>query len=539
MKRALTCLVMLLGLLTVLPVAAADPVSTHLVSAMPGFHGVARTDGEYVAWQYREAAPSRFPRIFAASVRPTPSTPVDLGPGGLFAIGNGTVVWLTSQNPQCPTCPVDVGARSLVTGGEVVAGRTTVQHNPAVSTNRVVWFSIEDDRRALWLRDINTMAEPVAIAEIPADMVVRGIAMDGNRVLWREEATDALPRMRLRTLELGGAAATVVDSVLLLGEQYDVSGDLIAYTFIAGRSPNIRVVNTRTGAESIVASGNVDNVTLDGRYVFWTEHRELRNPALLPALRAYDLATDSAFDLPLSGRNGAPHARGGTLVWVRSEQTSNVYTAQLRALLPNAPRPAPETASADVRYFGETAHNLGFAFKAFWEGSGGLPVFGYPLTDEFDEKNRDTSTFYTVQYFERQRYEYHPENRGTPYEVLLGRLGVEELGRSGRDWRQFPKAQPEAPHYFAQTGHAIAPEFWGYWRSHGLEFGDRGVTEREALALFGYPISEPQLETNSSGDRVLTQWFERARFEYHPNNPAPYTVLLGRLSADLLEQRGW
>src|SRR3712207_8714721 len=51
---------------------------------------------------------------------------------------------------------------------------------------------------------------------------------------------------------------------------------------------------------------------------------------------------------------------------------------------------------------------------------------------------------------------------------------------------------------------------------------DRGVSEREALALFGLPLTAPRVETNSSGDSVLTQWFERARFEYHPNNPASY-----------------
>jgi len=32
-----------------------------------------------------------------------------------------------------------------------------------------------------------------------------------------------------------------------------------------------------------------------------------------------------------------------------------------------------------------------------------------------------------VQYFERQRFEYHPEYGGTRYEVLLGRLGAEQL----------------------------------------------------------------------------------------------------------------
>jgi hypothetical protein len=41
------------------------------------------------------------------------------------------------------------------------------------------------------------------------------------------------------------------------------------------------------------------------------------------------------------------------------------------------------------------------------------------------------------------------------------------------------------------------------------------------------------METNSSGDRVLTQWFEGARFEWHPRNPRAFKVLLGRLGAEM------
>jgi hypothetical protein len=40
------------------------------------------------------------------------------------------------------------------------------------------------------------------------------------------------------------------------------------------------------------------------------------------------------------------------------------------------------------------------------------------------------------------------------------------------------------------------------------------------------------VERNGSGDNVLTQWFERARFEEHPQNAPPYNVLLGRLGAE-------
>jgi hypothetical protein len=37
-----------------------------------------------------------------------------------------------------------------------------------------------------------------------------------------------------------------------------------------------------------------------------------------------------------------------------------------------------------------------------------------------------------VQYFERNRLEYHPEHKGTEFEVLLGLLGVQTYqGRYG------------------------------------------------------------------------------------------------------------
>lgn len=171
-------------------------------------------------------------------------------------------------------------------------------------------------------------------------------------------------------------------------------------------------------------------------------------------------------------------------------------------------------------------------FNTYWQNNGQLQVFGYPLTTLQPETNQDTSKVYLTQWFERERLELHPEN-AVPYSILLGRLGAQALQEQGRDWTTFPKADPSTPHYFAVTGHAIAPQFWNYWSSHGLDLGATGTSYNESVALFGYPLSEPAMETNSSGDTVLTQWFERARFEYHPNNPDPYKVLLGLLGREV------
>jgi hypothetical protein len=61
-----------------------------------------------------------------------------------------------------------------------------------------------------------------------------------------------------------------------------------------------------------------------------------------------------------------------------------------------------------------------------------LPVFGYPLSEAFQERSETDSKIYLAQYFERNRLEYHSEFRGASGEVLLGLLGVQEYERRHR-----------------------------------------------------------------------------------------------------------
>jgi hypothetical protein len=191
----------------------------------------------------------------------------------------------------------------------------------------------------------------------------------------------------------------------------------------------------------------------------------------------------------------------------------------------------PSAAQGDARCFQESGACLTGRFRQYWEQNGGLSVFGYPLANAAQEQ-RPEGTF-LVQRFERNIFELHPENQ-PPYDVLLGRLGVDRLEQQGRNWFTFPKASPAAPHYFATTGHAVTHEpFWQYWRTHGLDLGDPGISDRESLALFGAPISPTEVETNRSGNTVLTQHFERARFEWYPTNPDPFKVQLGILGTEL------
>ncbi len=175
--------------------------------------------------------------------------------------------------------------------------------------------------------------------------------------------------------------------------------------------------------------------------------------------------------------------------------------------------PHPTVAQTGGRFYKASGHTLATQFVAFFDRHGGLAQFGYPLNEATNEDGILT------QYTERARFEYHPENQ-PPYDVQLGLLGI-ALSAG----RQFPPAGDTITRstdvlYFAETHHTLRGPFRAYWEQHG------------GLALFGYPISEPFVEGG-----VQVQYFERNRFEYHPELAAPYRVSLGLLGRDLLAER--
>jgi hypothetical protein len=216
-------------------------------------------------------------------------------------------------------------------------------------------------------------------------------------------------------------------------------------------------------------------------------------------------------------------------------QIARVFSALgLIALLLGAAAARPASA-AEQLCFAETGYCIEGRFAAYWQQNGGLPVFGFPIGPAQQEVNRETGQSYLTQWFERNRFELHPENRA-PYDVLLGRLGDDLLRRQGIDWQAQPReAGPQAGClWFAQTGHNVCDQagglgFKSYWQSHGLR-DERLDSYGRSLALFGLPLTEARVELNAAdGQPYLTQWFERGRFEWHPEQTDAYKVLLGLL----------
>jgi hypothetical protein len=197
------------------------------------------------------------------------------------------------------------------------------------------------------------------------------------------------------------------------------------------------------------------------------------------------------------------------------------------------PQTRPFTAIYANDFYPETMHNLGGVFRGYWQAKGGLAQFGYPKTEVFREVNPSDGKIYPVQYFERNRFEWHAENTGTQYEVLLGLLGnqLTEVRRAAGETPFKPAENANQPGgaYFPETRHNLSNLFRGYWEQNG------------GLAIYGYPVSESFEEVNpDDGHTYTVQYFERNRFEYHPENKGTkYEVLLGLLGNSLLRLKGW
>ncbi|HSH77231.1 MAG TPA: hypothetical protein VLA19_01715 [Herpetosiphonaceae bacterium] len=197
--------------------------------------------------------------------------------------------------------------------------------------------------------------------------------------------------------------------------------------------------------------------------------------------------------------------------------------------LPSRTEASPPPPQA--QYFKETGHAAHNWYWQFWKNTpDALRILGYPISEPFvQESFTEPGKFYRVQYFERGVLEEHPENfnRDGNKFYILGRLLGNELikNRLGEaPFQAVPQIATTASQtWFAETRHTLRDDptrgpFYSFWKKYG------------GLPVFGYPKSEPFQERNpDTGQTYWVQYFERNRFEFQPDKPADFRVLLGRL----------
>ena len=177
----------------------------------------------------------------------------------------------------------------------------------------------------------------------------------------------------------------------------------------------------------------------------------------------------------------------------------------------------PTIAQTDQRCFPETSQCIAGPIRVSWERGGGLTVFGFPITAQTAETVEGRTL--QVQWFERDRLEIQPDGA-----VTAGRLGAERLEQLGTPWTPGPNA-PAGPRCttFPETGHQLCEPFATFWRKNG------------GLARFGLPLTDA-FETTLEGKPYTVQYFERRRFELHPE-VGPNAILLGLLGREVFTAR--
>ena len=165
-----------------------------------------------------------------------------------------------------------------------------------------------------------------------------------------------------------------------------------------------------------------------------------------------------------------------------------------------------EPPSEEKHYYPQHGHWVTKEFlKYYLSVSDPGKIFGYPITDSF----QDLTSGRIVQYFENTRFELYPEN---PEELRVKQtqLGAYFLGVSSQEL-QLPENFP-ACKYFLESRKQVCYAFLDYFEENG------------GAAQFGYPYSNFEIR-----DGLIVQYFQYARFEWHPELPQGERVRLTNL----------
>lgn len=224
---------------------------------------------------------------------------------------------------------------------------------------------------------------------------------------------------------------------------------------------------------------------------------------------------DTVEHLDLDLASDIMKASFATLASLAGVQTGSAVTPTVAAPKPT-PAPLPGSGS---RLFPETGKSVEGIFLEYWNTHGGLAQQGFPISDLMAETSDLDGKTYTVQYFERAVFEYHPE-KDASFQVLLSQLGT--FAYKARYPNGTPAQKPNTTagsRLYPETGKRVGGRFLEYWNTHG------------GLAQQGFPISDEFTEVSAlNGQPYLVQYFERSVFEYHPENAGTqYEVLLSQL----------
>ncbi len=95
------------------------------------------------------------------------------------------------------------------------------------------------------------------------------------------------------------------------------------------------------------------------------------------------------------------------------------------------PAPGPDACKDNCAYFTETSHSISGPFLQKWKDGGGLPIFGFPISEQVEDINSATGKVITTQWFERAHMQCLPSADGSNpcASVALDLLGHKLLNK--------------------------------------------------------------------------------------------------------------
>lgn len=170
---------------------------------------------------------------------------------------------------------------------------------------------------------------------------------------------------------------------------------------------------------------------------------------------------------------------------------TRIWVAILTTLvLVTVPVSAEDGLSLPREFFPEVGHWVIGEFLEYFNTHGGLAVFGYPLTEPYNQDG------VLIQYFQNARMEWHMSEDGT-YFVQLGHL-AEELNYTTLGVVE-PARLGSRKIYYPETEHTVGYSFLDFYKQNG------------GPDVFGLPITEMYFE----GDTIV-QYFQHMKLFWDP-----------------------
>ncbi len=428
----------------------------------------------------------------------------------------------------------------------ILAGDGTVNRlAPSVAGNTLVYSDCSSGNCNISTLNLLThQASPITHANYDQLNPVT----DGTWVVWQDgrnastdDATSITNNYDLYAANLSDKKEFLVSDASNLQGKPSISGNLIVWADYRDAKDSgdpdagdIYMFDLTTRQETRVTDSPAaqSRPVTNGQTIVWIDFRNEPNPEGFNGdIYAYDLSSRQEYPITKApDLQTDPAIYGNIVVWqdYRNATSDTDYNADIYAYNLSTKQEFPITTSAGRQARPTIAGNL-----VAWEDYRDDPnpantanptdgnIYGYdlstkrefPVSLEPGEQEAPTAGGTTVAYQTNPNVN-DPTSRWSISAVTIN-------GVQGGTIQPLPPPSPlpgDDTRIFPETGKTVTGIFLDYWNDHG------GLTQQ------GYPISEVIGEASDlNGQPYTVQYFERAVFELHPENDAPYNVLLSQL----------